>query len=214
MSDSERDPVVRRAIDELRRLPDVDADAMRRVVTAAAAARLAPADDTEVDTPSARRVRGRWSIVAIAAAAAFIGFVLRGEWPATHASQPAVASAGTAPTAATAVPLSAPLPVRAIASSSDDALPVPTQFVFRDGAAHRVAVVGDFNRWNPAAAPMTRSPDGLWSVTLPVLPGRHVYGFMVDGTEFELDPDPRVPRARDHDLGVDASVTIVGAGQP
>ncbi len=86
---------------------------------------------------------------------------------------------------------------------------IPQQFVLRSGAAHRVSVVGDFNGWHPANAPMTRSPDGdLWSITIPVAPGRHTYGFMIDDTVFVLDP--RAPRSRDPDLGVEGSVMIVG----
>lgn len=204
MTDSERDPAVRRAIEELRRLPAADPEAIQRVVTAAAAARLTPADDLVTVGAPSRRVRARWGVAAIAAAAAFAGFMLRGEWSATRA--PVAAASSDAAVASTAAP------VHAVASAGSDALPVPHQFVFRDpsGSVGRVSVVGDFNGWNPAAAPMTRSQDGLWSVTLPVLPGRHVYGFMVNDTLFKLDPDPRAPRARDPDLGVDGSVTIVG----
>jgi hypothetical protein len=56
---------------------------------------------------------------------------------------------------------------------------------------------------------MTRSPDGdLWSITIPVTPGRHTYGFMIDDTVFVLDP--RAPKSRDPDLGVEGSVMIVG----
>ena len=56
---------------------------------------------------------------------------------------------------------------------------------------------------------MTRSSDGaLWSVIVPILPGRHMYGFMVDDSLFVLDP--RAPKARDPDLGTAGSVVIVG----
>jgi 1,4-alpha-glucan branching enzyme len=96
-----------------------------------------------------------------------------------------------------------------IASSSADALPVTKQFVFHSRTARSVSLVGDFNRWNPDNARLTRAADGdLWSVTLPILPGRHLYAFMVDDSVFTLDP--REPAGRDADLGVDASVIIVG----
>jgi hypothetical protein len=37
-----------------------------------------------------------------------------------------------------------------------------------------------------------------------------MYRFMVDDSTFTLDPDARVARARDPDLGVEVSVVIVG----
>jgi predicted carbohydrate-binding protein with CBM48 len=206
MSDSERDPVVRRAIEELRRLPSVDRDAVQRVVTAAAAVRVAPAiDEPVVPLEGPRRMRVS-ILIGVAAAAAFVGFAIRGAWP--HAPAPQQ-TATFAPTGDAAVPAAAEL--RTVASSPNDALPVPQQFVIHSTTAHRVSVVGDFNRWNPESAPMTRSSNGaLWSVTIPILPGRHMYGFIVDDSTFILDPDPRFPKARDADLGVEGSVVIVG----
>jgi 1,4-alpha-glucan branching enzyme len=101
--------------------------------------------------------------------------------------------------------------VRAAVNAASDVLPIPQQFVFRNSSARAVSVVGDFNGWNAASTPMTRDPNGdLWSVTIPIAPGRHTYGFMVNDSLFTLDPDSRVARARDPDLGVEGSVVIVG----
>lgn len=202
MTDASRDPLVHRAIEELRRLPPVDAAAIQRVVAAAAAARLTPSDD-EPPVLAPYRVRSRrvWSMVGLAAAAALVGFVVRGAWkPIDRAAPDAVA---------TTTANSQPTQVRVASANDRESMPVPQQFVFNYSGAHRVALVGDFNRWNPAAAPMNRSPDGnQWSVTVPIAPGRHTYGFMVDDSLFVLDP--RVPKARDPDLGADGSITIVG----
>jgi hypothetical protein len=212
MSDSERDPIVRRAIDELRRLPDVDGDAVRRVVSAAAAARIAPPID-EPAVPARRFPRVSASIlVGVAAAAAFVGFALRGAW--SHSSS-AVQPVATQPVATVAsTPESNDIeatPLLAVASSSNDALPIPHQFVIHDSRARRVSVVGDFNRWDSKSTPMVRSANsGMWSVTIPMLPGRHMYGFIVDDSAFVLDPDRRFARTRDADLGVEGSVVIVG----
>jgi 1,4-alpha-glucan branching enzyme len=85
---------------------------------------------------------------------------------------------------------------------------VPQPFVLENKTAQRVAVVGDFNNWNPTATPMSRAEGGLWSAIIPMLPGRHVYGFMVNDSVFTLDP--RTPRVRDADFGTDASVVMVG----
>lgn len=200
------DPIVDRAIDELRRLPPVDDLAVRRIVTAAAGRR--EPGDAEASARTGRRTRviKPWIAIGLATAAAAAGFMVRGAWstgPATSdESRPMAAIAPSAsPSAAQAI--------RTVVGVAPDIAPIPQQFVLRSDAAHRVSVVGDFNGWNPANAPMTRSPDGdLWSVTIPVTPGRHTYGFMIDDTVFVLDP--RAPKTRDPDLGVDGSVMIVG----
>ena len=86
------------------------------------------------------------------------------------------------------------------------------RFVFVAPYASRVALVGDFNAWNPAAMPMRRSVDGrAWLLDVPLPPGRHVYSFIVDG---DLAPDPAAPRAGDDDFGVPSSVVLVSARGP
>ena len=201
MTDAERDPVLRRALEELRRLPPADVNAMRRVVAAAAAARVTPFDG-EPSMLSPRRGRSVriWLAVGIAAASAFVGFALRGVWaPRSRTAQTVVA---TTPRGA-ATPL-----VRTVAAGEPDAAPIPHQFVFTNSTAHRISVVGDFNRWNPAATRMVRSSDGaLWSATIPIVPGRHMYGFMIDDSLFVLDPG--APTARDPDLGTNGSIIVV-----
>ncbi|HET7374645.1 MAG TPA: hypothetical protein VFJ20_14755 [Gemmatimonadaceae bacterium] len=196
------DSIVDRAIDELRRLPPVDDLAVRRIVTAAAARR--EPGDAEASARIGRRTRviKPWIAIGLATAAAAAGFMVRGAWstrPATSDESRPVAA--IAPSASPAL--------RPAAGVAPDIAPIPQQFVLRSDAAHRVSVVGDFNGWNPANAPMTRSPEGdLWSVTIPVTPGRHTYGFLIDDTVFVLDP--RAPKSRDPDLGVEGSVMIVG----
>ena len=82
------------------------------------------------------------------------------------------------------------------------------RFVFVAPNARRVSVVGDFNRWNPAAMPMRRSADGrAWLLDVPLAPGRHVYSFSVDG---DLASDPAAPQSGDDDFGVPSSVVLVG----
>ena len=60
--------------------------------------------------------------------------------------------------------------------------------------ASRVSIVGPFNEWNPKTHLMTRTPQGHWTITLYLGPGRTVYCFDVDGT-YWLDPhdEGRVP---------------------
>ena len=201
MSDADNDPVIHRAIEELRRLPAVDPRAMRRVIDAAATARVSPADEPTLMTVSrgggVRLVRV-WSTIGIAAAA-IIGFLARGVWMPIAEHSAANGARGVASAGASSM-------VEARASA---VMAIPQQFVLESRTAHRIAVVGDFNKWNPNSAPMTRSAEGsLWSAVIPVLPGRHVYGFMIDDSLFVLDP--RQPKARDPDLGTEGSVVIVG----
>lgn len=68
-------------------------------------------------------------------------------------------------------------------------------FSFRCPGAGSVTLVGDFNDWNVAAHPMIcDSLLEVWSVTLPLEPGRYEYKFFVDGREWWNDPDvPKVP---------------------
>jgi predicted carbohydrate-binding protein with CBM48 len=187
------DPVVRRAIDELRRLPQVSDDAVGRVVSAAAAARMLPPAD-EPAFPARGRSWGRISAAAgLVAAAAIAGFVIRGTMT------PSAPARVAAPIAMT--PVSLPM--------ERAAEPIVEQFVFKAAHAQRVALVGDFNRWDRSALPMTRSSDGeLWSVSVPMMPGRHVYAFMVDDSLLVLDP--RAPKTRDPDIGAEGSVRNVG----
>lgn len=208
MSDVERDPLVRRAIDELRNSPPTDHEVVARVVAAAAAARVAPADDEGTIQVHARRVR-LWTLGGVAAAAAVAGFALSSVNFARRPRTTVVAATSTVPSAAAAPLANMPtLELQPVGSNSADSLPISRQFVFHSRTARRVSVVGDFNRWNAQASPMVRATDGdLWSISVPIVPGRHMYAFMVDDSVFVLDP--RGATGRDADLGVQASVIIV-----
>lgn len=66
---------------------------------------------------------------------------------------------------------------------------------FRCPGARSVTLAGDFNNWNVSAHPMVY--DGIqdvWTVTLPLEPGRYEYKFFVNGKEWWNDPNaPKVP---------------------
>jgi len=83
----------------------------------------------------------------------------------------------------------------------------PVQFVYVDGEASGVAVVGSFNAWDPTASPLTRGPDGIWTLEAPVLEGRHLFAFVVDG---EWKVDARAPQAPENEFGLPSSVLVVG----
>lgn len=64
-----------------------------------------------------------------------------------------------------------------------EGLPTLTSVEFRHRApkAKSVELVGDFNAWRPGLLRMNRGGDGVWSVSIPVVEGRHKYLFLVDG---------------------------------
>lgn len=61
-------------------------------------------------------------------------------------------------------------------------------FVLYAPKARTVSIVGDFNNWSTIADPMyDREEKGLWSITLPLQPGRYEYKFLVDGEKWVPD---------------------------
>jgi hypothetical protein len=202
MSDRfEGDEVIERVSRALRASPAATPDprAVARVLAAV----------WESPRPSAwRRVLDRWrmptftrlGVVAMAGGALALGFLVRGLMvPATEASLAAtpVAPAGAAPGA----------PV--VLASNDGERLIPTQFILDDATARRVSVVGDFNEWKPGETPLVRLANGVWTATVPLPAGRHVYAFVLDDTLFV--PDPRAPKAGDADYGREGSVVMVFA---
>ena len=203
----ERDPIVHRAIDELRQLPPLDRDAVQRVVRAAAAARVAPADDLGAaarprSIAGVRSIRV-WSAAGLAAAAAIAGFIAGDLRMERKQSAQTLRTMAAAPSAAESA-----VPTIQVANDLSGVIALPQQFVLEHKSARRVTLVGDFNNWNPQSTPLIRSDSGIWSVVLPVMPGRHIYAFMVDDSVLTLDP--RKPKARDPDLGNEGSVLMVG----
>jgi 1,4-alpha-glucan branching enzyme len=75
---------------------------------------------------------------------------------------------------------------------------VATRLSLQAPQARRVAVAGDFNGWNPEAAPLARGPGGAWTGVLELPRGRHQYMFVVDG---EWVTDPAAPVTRDDGFG-------------
>ena len=191
--------VADRALDA--RLEGFDARVMAAVLAP-------PSHDDAYDDLRDPRPRGSWllrrrtirirplSMLATAAALLLVAFgaaqLLRRPAPA------AIASTAAAP------------PDESTASASRDTVRL-VQFVLLAPAASRVELVGDFNHWQGAATPLRRTSAGLWSVELPLPPGRYTYTFVVDGTHFT--PDPAAPRALGDDFGTPSSVVTVSGGR-
>jgi Glycogen recognition site of AMP-activated protein kinase len=53
--------------------------------------------------------------------------------------------------------------------------------------AESVTIAGDFNGWDPQSLPLRRADNGLWTITIPLKPGRYEYMYQVDG-KWVTDP--------------------------
>ena len=51
-----------------------------------------------------------------------------------------------------------------------------------------VAVAGTFNSWRGEVSPLQRIDAGRWQTTLPIMPGRHLYKYVLDGEDWVRDP--------------------------
>ena len=104
-----------------------------------------------------------------------------------------------------------PEPAPRTASRGATGSPI-VQFGFVAPHASSVALVGDFNNWDPKATPLrAASTGGVWSVEIPVQPGRHLYAFVVDGTVWR--PDPAAPKATGEDFGEpNSALTVADPG--
>lgn len=192
----ERDEIVDRAARAVSGLPPARAGAVARVLMAVRAsnARSVPAwrraawwfDDASVSARAAG---------LLVAASLAIGFVVRGSVGTEDYGVPPVSGQGA-------------ITFQPVVDAGDAARAMPVAMVFELANAKSVAVVGDFNGWDPLAAPMKRvGGTGPWTATLLAKPGRHTYAFLVDGTT--LVADPLAARATSPDFGGDASVMMV-----
>ena len=192
----ETDETIERIAASLRALPEVDPARKARVLVAVAAER---------ERARGRRIRVvRWSrragAVGVLAAAGIAAAVwLRPSARPGAAPARSMASGGSERALGAQLARDASAPARRA-----------VQIVLRAPDAARVSVVGDFNDWDSSADTMTRDPaSGLWSRTLTLLPGRHVYAVVVDDSVWMRDP--RSPEAADADFGRPGSVLLVGA---
>lgn len=143
-------------------------------------------------------------LAGLAAAAGIAIVVLAGSARGPRDAAPA--NATTVAVADSAVPgpgarVAGPAPV------AESAAPQVVQFVFVAPEARSVALVGDFNDWDTAATPLRAASGQVWTVEVPLEPGRHRYAFVVDGEEWAADP--AAPRAPGADFGAPSSVVTV-----
>lgn len=83
------------------------------------------------------------------------------------------------------------------------------RFVFVDGDARSVSLVGDFNGWTPHQTQLEPiDAPGTWTVSVALPAGRHEYAFLVNGQRWTADPFAPVTT---DEFDLESSVIIVGS---
>ncbi len=67
------------------------------------------------------------------------------------------------------------------------------RFAFSAPKAAKVALVGDFTKWE--SKPLVRNDSGAWVADVPVTRGRHSYAYVVDDTQWVANADGSGPLA-------------------
>jgi 1,4-alpha-glucan branching enzyme len=101
---------------------------------------------------------------------------------------------------------------RSSKTTAPDAL-VPVMFKLPAIDAQTVAICGEFNNWTTDTTHLEHAPDGSWSASVDLEPGRsYRYRYLLDGTNWENDwePDAYEPNA----YGGHDSVVVVPAALP
>ncbi len=112
---------------------------------------------------------------------------LAGPRPQSHTPSTAAASASPAP--APAPGPGDPSVSLAQAPAAANQL-IEVRFMLSAPNARAVTLVGDFNDWRSDDLTLSDPDhDGVWTLTLPLPPGRHAYQFVVDGGEGRPDPN-------------------------
>ena len=189
MTGSADDPLIARIAEALRRPRAVRPGFEARVMAAVRAAppRLPARAWAWLREPHVLAVS---PLAGAAAAAVLAGIVIAGAWSATRLARAGGgAERAAAPTAGTAAVV---------------------RFVLAAPRARTVSLAGDFDGWDRSRLPMRREAAGIWTVDVPLAPGRYDYAFVVDGGRFVADP--AAPPAVGDDFGRPTSVVTVGGG--
>jgi len=197
------DPLIQQIADELKRPVRFDPRFDERVMAAVDAPEVIPLHpDRVVRHPwYARPWTVRISPLGALAAAALVSVVAIGAWQLRPVELGQVA---TTPVEGNL------LPVANSDAARDAARLVTQQFWFYQKGLKSVALVGSLNNWDPAATPLTEVSEGVWSVSVPLLPGVYQYQFLVDGERWMTDPNaPQQPS----DFGPPNSLVTVSPKQ-
>lgn len=140
----------------------------------------------------------------LAAAAALTGIAAMGMWKVRHP--------GDAVTVAPGSPALELTPVANTGAPAPNAL-MPVTFMITAPDARSVALVGDFNGWDPAQTPLTKysERDGVWTAHVALPAGQYQYQYLVDGERRILDPV--APQSAKSEFGdANSVVTVSPAG--
>ncbi|MFH0811043.1 MAG: hypothetical protein V2A77_11355 [Pseudomonadota bacterium] len=75
------------------------------------------------------------------------------------------------------------------AASEPPADLVHTRFTLKAPKAKKVTLAGDFNGWHHDRCPLLKAEaEGIWTITIPLHPGRYKYMFYVDDRRWQTDP--------------------------
>lgn len=206
VSDHERDPFIESIASELRRPVRLDPRLDDRVMAAVREPTVIPIR-TATPAPARRWSERRWTIsvsplggLAAAAAAGVLAIAGIRELRSPDVVAPSV------------VTVPADLPLRPVANLPAGTELVETQFTIIVPGARSVALVGDFNDWDPTRTPMQRlTAEGLWSVSLPLSVGLHEYQFIVDGST--RVNDPTTPQASSDFGSANSVISVAPRGQ-
>lgn len=81
-------------------------------------------------------------------------------------------------------------------------------FRIENPKAARVNIAGDFNGWSSTSdALYDREGNGVWTIVLPLKPGRYEYKFVIDGKKWIHDPS-NPARVKDGFGGYNSVVTV------
>jgi serine/threonine protein kinase len=100
-----------------------------------------------------------------------------------------------------------PEPPKSIKTTTTTPKALDAEFTYTAPNAQSVFLAGNFNDWSASATPMRKRSDGVWTVTVPLKPGRYVYKLIVDD---KWMPDPENPDKVPDDYGGYNSVVVVG----
>ena len=203
MLNDEIDSSLQPLVDRLRELPESDPRAVKRVL-----ARIRHYDGL----PNARRralrryfsrQSGWWAAAAVVVAGAGVTLFARAALQS---------SAYEGATLIPAVDDGSATPVLPAADAGEDSLSaerlVARRFTIESRQAHQVALVGDFNQWNPRQHRLHRDgKTATWYITVELPAGLHKYAFIVNDSVWTTDPNTL--RTVDRDFGVTSSLVLV-----
>jgi hypothetical protein len=194
MRERDDEQLLRAIAAAVRRVPPASPDLDARIM-AAVRAMPEPWWRGAIDWLTATRTVRVSPVGALAYTAGLVAAVLVG----AHATQQPTRSPVAAERPHTTTPAGDP---------AGDPVARTIRFVLVAPEAAMVTLVGDFNRWSPAATPLRSAGiSGVWTVDVPLPAGRHEYAFVIDGAHWI--PDPAAPRAPVADFGMPNSVVTV-----